>query len=148
MQHRQAYSGELKSRKNSFNCAKFTNDLFSSPISSKIDYAPLEGLELADPWDEDNGSCINVLVGSDFYWNIVTDDIIRGESGPTAIRSKLGWLLSGPVEGCQSNSGKTVANVIIAGEADNILAVNDQDAMTNSVRQFWETDPLEFSIQH
>ena len=35
-------------------------------------------------------------MGTDFYWDLVGDHISRGD-GPTALSSKLGYLLSGPV---------------------------------------------------
>ena len=34
-------------------------------------------------------------MGADFYWDLVGDHIIRGDE-PTAMSSKLGYLLSGP----------------------------------------------------
>ena len=77
------------------------------PPAIDVDYPHLEGLELADPLDEDNESRIDILIGSDFYWNIVTGDIIRGGSGPIAVRSKLGWLLTGPSEGYVSSDDKS-----------------------------------------
>ena len=39
---------------------------------------------------------IKLLIGADNYWKIVQDDIIRG-AGPTAVESKLGYLLSSPL---------------------------------------------------
>ena len=39
---------------------------------------------------------ISLLIGADHYWDIVQDHIIRG-NGPTAMQSKLGYLLSGRV---------------------------------------------------
>ena len=39
-----------------------------------------------------NDDSIDVLVGADHYWDLVTGDVV------TAIDSKLGWLLSGPAE--------------------------------------------------
>jgi hypothetical protein len=76
------------------------------PPAVDVDYPHLEGLELADPLDEDNESRIDILIGSEFYWNIVTGDIIRGGSCPIAVRSKLGWLLTGPSEGYVSSDDK------------------------------------------
>ena len=38
---------------------------------------------------------IVLLIGADYYWQIIGDQIIRG-SGSTAVASKLGYLLSGP----------------------------------------------------
>ena len=37
-----------------------------------------------------------MLIGADFYWQVVEDKIICG-NGPTAVQSKLGYLLSGPI---------------------------------------------------
>ena len=34
------------------------------------------------------------MIGADFYWQFIQDRIIRGE-GPTAVESRLGYLLSG-----------------------------------------------------
>jgi len=35
-----------------------------------------------------------LLIGADHYWDVVEDKIVRGK-GPTAMQSKLGYLLSG-----------------------------------------------------
>jgi len=51
---------------------------------------------LADGDSHDTKKFIDVLVGSDYYWNIVTGDTVVGDKGPVALGSKLGWLLSGP----------------------------------------------------
>ena len=40
---------------------------------------------------------ITVLIGADYYWQFIEDKIIRGD-GPTAVKSKLGYLLSGPLK--------------------------------------------------
>ncbi len=72
-----------------------------APLSSKVnvgEYSHLDGLDLADfdSGDEGNNSdSIDILVGADHYWDIVTGDVIHGRNGPTAVNSKLGWLLSG-----------------------------------------------------
>ena len=31
------------------------------------------------------------------YWQLVTGRVVLGEHGPTAIQTKLGWVLSGPL---------------------------------------------------
>ena len=56
----------------------------------------LKGLPLAHPVTTDENFRISLLIGVDHYWDIIEDDIIRGD-GPTAVRSKLGYLLSGPL---------------------------------------------------
>lgn len=69
-----------------------------SPLPSIVNAADdvhLEGLELADNFD--NTESIDVLIGSDYYWDFVSGDSIKGDQGPTAVNSKFGWLLSGPM---------------------------------------------------
>ena len=39
---------------------------------------------------------VSLLIRADYYWSIVEDKIIRG-NGPTAMKYKLGYLLSGPL---------------------------------------------------
>ena len=40
----------------------------------------------------------DVLIGSDCYWQLVTGKVVRGDSGPVALQTRLGWVLIGPVE--------------------------------------------------
>jgi hypothetical protein len=61
------------------------------------DFPHLDGLELADEFEHDRNEAIDVLIGSDYYWQIVIAEMQKGESGPVAVSSKLGWLLSGPL---------------------------------------------------
>ena len=60
-------------------------------------------LKLAHPITSDKNFTISLLIGTDHYWSFVEDHIIRGK-GPTAQRSKLGYLLSGPLPGVLSES--------------------------------------------
>ena len=68
-----------------------------SPITSRIDvgdYPHLQGLALADS-TKASSTCIDILVGAGHYYDSVIGEIVKGASGPVAISSKLGWLLSG-----------------------------------------------------
>ena len=56
----------------------------------------LQGLTLAHPVMDIKDFEISLLIGADYYWSVMEDTIIRGD-GPTAMKSKLGFLLSGPV---------------------------------------------------
>lgn len=70
-----------------------------SSLQSKVDiskFPQLETLQLANEFNNGNNDLIDVLFGSDHYWNIAHGETIRCKSGPTAISSKLGWLLSSP----------------------------------------------------
>ena len=64
--------------------------------SSKLQNLPyLRDLILAHPiMKRDIQLDIPLLIGVDYYRKIVEDNIVRGD-GPTAVQSKLGYLLSG-----------------------------------------------------
>lgn len=69
-----------------------------------VNFSHFERLELVDDWKNTRGS-IDLLIESDYYWAILNGEILKGKNarGPTAIRSKLGWLLSDPMDGTVSN---------------------------------------------
>ena len=72
--------------------------LAAQPITLCVaNYSHLAQLELADSSDGKGAMDINMLIGADYYWELTTGRISRGESGPVAIHTKLGWVLSGPV---------------------------------------------------
>ena len=45
----------------------------------------LRGLQLAHPVTHEEKFNISLLVGADYYWSIVQDDVVRG-NGPTAVK--------------------------------------------------------------
>ena len=72
----------------------------ATPLQNTItfgvaDLPHLQKLPLAHPISADKEFNISLLVGADHYWDIVEDVIVRG-NGPTAVESKVGYLLSGP----------------------------------------------------
>lgn len=56
----------------------------------------LNGFKLAHPVSRDEDFEVSILIGADYFWDIVEDKVIRGP-GPTAVKSKVGYLLSGPM---------------------------------------------------
>ena len=80
----------------------------ATPINTPLEVNALQlpylrGLTLAHPITAAENFEILLLVGADFYWELVGDHIIRGE-GPTAMSSKLGYLLSGPLSAPSNSS--------------------------------------------
>ena len=62
-----------------------------------IDKLPyLKGLQLAIPMTVGEQFEVTLLIGADHYWQVVEDHIVRGPD-PTAMKSRLGYLLSGPL---------------------------------------------------
>ena len=120
-----------------------------SPMSVRVDidrYTHLQGLELADCLiasesnHDHSGDTIDVLIGSDYYWEFVTNEIIHGEKGPVAVNSKFGWLIFGPVKGIGSND--VITDLIIEGSSADVTSLDSDDLLTNSLKQFWETESI------
>ncbi|CAB4006506.1 Hypothetical predicted protein, partial [Paramuricea clavata] len=65
---------------------------------SRHNYPHLHDLVLADDSMGELDSEVDILIGCDKYWDIVTGEIRKGTNGPTAINTNLGWVLSGPEE--------------------------------------------------
>ena len=112
-----------------------------SPLPTRVDassYPHLQGLQLADCSDSQDS--IDVLIESDHYWDFVTNEIVRGDFGPTAINSKFGWLLSGPTE-FATRFETTVTNLIISGNSNGLFD-HTQDPLVDTLKQFWETESI------
>ena len=67
-------------------------------------HAHLRGLPLADSNPRNLPLDIDILIGADHYWDFLHDKIIRGESGPVAVSSYLGYILSGNIDDGKRNS--------------------------------------------
>ena len=85
-------------------------------------------LRLAHAVTEDDTFRIELLIGADQYWTIVEDETIRGE-GPTAVKSKVGYILSGPVNGERSHSNASVMKVIVSHKTDDV-----------DIEKFWKIE--------
>ncbi|XP_052755355.1 uncharacterized protein LOC128201692 [Galleria mellonella] len=71
----------------------------SSLPSTHIDSATLsipDDICLADP-TFNSPSAIDLLIGADVLWDLLDEGRLRLPSGPYLQKSKLGWLLSGPL---------------------------------------------------
>lgn len=123
-----------------------TFPVICSPLPAKActSYAHLDGLELADK-PCSSGSSIDLLIGSDYYWNFVTGETKRGEEGPIAVNSKLGWLLSRPLNETVDRSYITHSNLIIDSHNSLIFRPSQDDVLANTLKNFWETESIGIS---
>ena len=63
----------------------------------------------------DNRECIDVLIGSDFYWDVVTGERVQGTDGPLTVSNVFGWLQSGPISVTGNGEGYTTTILIVQG---------------------------------
>ena len=135
---------ELKISKdgnNSINIKALTFPVICSKVSSKIEvqrYDHLRFLEFADNVDGENNDTIDILIGSDYYWNFVTGNVIKGKNGPVAVESTLGWIISGVSEELkgQKKDHKINTNLLVETE----IGDHDRDSLsvTRSLLEYRE----------
>ena len=69
-----------------------------SPMQTAVvvDQCPhLKNLDLADEdTDEGCSDSIDILIVTDYYWQVEIGDIVRGDSGPVALNSHFGCTSS------------------------------------------------------
>ena len=83
---------------------------------------------------------IDMLIGSDYYWQLVTGSICRGSSGPVAVHTKLGWVLSGPSslgDHTQCSMNLSVTHVLHSETHSTEYCTLDEQ-----LQSFWELEAL------
>ena len=104
-------------------------------------YGYLQGMKLAD-----NGECsnnIDMLLGADIYWQIVTGRTVRGKGGPVAIETRLGWVLSGPTQAAPCSARTTTSLFLSAASAPIPATCRDpDDALLDEVKRFWDLEAI------
>ena len=69
----------------------------------------LKNLKLASNNPNNKNLCVDILIGSDFAWDICESEIIRGEPGMSiAMKTKFGYVLSGPTSKVKNNEGSSL----------------------------------------
>ena len=71
----------------------YVSRLLVNPLISARRNMNTSGLDLADSSDASSRLKIDILIGSDQYWELTTGRTLRGSSGPIAIDTGLGWDL-------------------------------------------------------
>ena len=99
-------------------------------------YSYLRNLDLADSGKLQR-SGIDILIGSDYYWQVVTGDIVNGNGGPVAMSSIFGWLLSGPVS--HPITGSNFHSLVVIGKDER---ASKNDCVIQILRRFWDNEAI------
>ena len=107
----------------------------------------LNEFDLADPYSTDDEILIKLLIGLGYYWSIVMGEMIRTSPGPAAIASKVGYILSGPIEDRKCSNIATSACATrappITKSMTNAMTIDlKPDEITKSLNKFWDTESL------
>ena len=57
---------------------------------------------------------VDILIGAHYYWSIVNNQVIKAKQRPTALDTKVGWILDGPV----NNPFLSVYNSVLLSHVD------------------------------
>ena len=114
-----------------------------SIVHASVTHAHLRGLKLADYSTGEDDIMVDILVGSDQYWQLVSEKVVRGEDGPTAIQTKLGWVLSGPTNGAVQNDqqqNNLVTTHVLKTATKPVDITNE--SLDGSLQRFWDLKSL------
>ena len=105
-------------------------------------YPHLSKLELADAVEDGDNLDVDVLIGSDHYWKVVSGRVIQAAHGPTALKTKFGWVLSGPAHGL--SNGSHGANLLITHtlRIDAALEQQGDSDLDASLKRLWDLEIL------
>ena len=104
-------------------------------------YEHLKTLDLAD--SNHGNSSIDILIGADFYWSFLTNEIIRGSSdrSPVAIKSKLGYILSGPSDiSINKNQSSVMISHVLKCEVEH---VDSNTILNEHLDRFWTLETFD-----
>ena len=115
-------------------------------------YQHLSGLLLADSIsanENENSLEVDVLIGANYYWHFLTGTIKRGESGPTALQTKVGWVLSGPVQGgfaLNSTQVNFMNTHALRVDTDQFMDEGSENrALERKLAEFWDLEAIGIS---
>ena len=106
------------------------------------DFNHLAGMDLADYSDGHEGLEVDILIGSDQYWELITGETRRGKVGPVAICTKLGWVLSGPTA---SNTTDVPASCLITHSLRIDGMPSKLQQLDNRIKSFWDLESFGIS---
>ena len=108
-------------------------------MHTKENYCRLADLDLADCARKDDRLSVDILIGFDNYWKLVTGEIINGDNGPTSIKTRLGWVLAGLVEGIAGhNSTNLVVKHTMA--VDTHVSQDSDQELDKRLKMFWDLE--------
>ena len=113
-------------------CAPLVNQNSKYYLENYENFRPLK---LADYTNGKTKLDVHVLIGLDYYYAFVTGEVVRNKNGgPTAINSKLGWILSGG-----HNSQNTESNCM---EIHTCRVNTENKLLCEELNKFWQVESI------
>lgn len=122
-----AIAGTFITRLQCFVLPEITSSLPPVSIQSELLQLP-NNIQLADAHFNESQQ-IDILIGADMFWDLLTEGKMRLQNGPFLQNTKLGWIISGLMH---SNNSK----------CDNLIHCNFTQAIDNQLKMFLELEEL------
>ena len=107
-------------------------------VFCRDNFPHLSGLTLADPLDGQEQLEVDILIGSDQYWSLITGETRRGENGPVGVQTKLGWVLSGSVDLPTEDQARTTLVTHTLHIA--CVPLQDVQVLDDCLKSFWDLE--------
>ena len=102
----------------------------------------VKGLQLADTGQHSPESKIDILIGSDCSWKVVTAEVKRdSRSEMVAINTIFGWCLSGPFKN-KNNISESNVSLVSSTHVMRVACENNEDQILNNLNKFWNLDSI------
>ncbi|KAM3967335.1 uncharacterized protein ACR2FA_011675 [Aphomia sociella] len=89
-----------------------------------------DNVQLADPFHNESQN-IDILIGADIFWDLLCEGKIRLPNGPFLQNTKLGWIVSGPIDYSTRNNNN-----------NNTVHCNFTHSFDTQLRRFWELEEV------
>ena len=146
MQECKAVQFSLRGLDNDLNCYRtaFVVPVICAPLQKQAieiayqSYPHLKGMQLAVGPTENSALEMDMLVGSNSYWNIVRRQRKRGNAGPVALNIRLRWVLSDAV-----NQPSTATSLAVNCVSAHTLRIDNSSIGMTSWQGFGSSNLLE-----
>ena len=96
----------------------------------------LKDLQLSETKQQNEITDIDILIGFDFYYSLVSGRIKRGfPSDLVAVESVFGWIICGPTSKAKTNKHTTTTNYIVS----HTMKINTK-TLNSQLTKFWEVE--------
>ena len=93
----------------------------------------INNLQLADDYTQKNDCNINVLIGLNHYYSVVSGRIRRAPEKPIALESMFGWVLVSD----SSNTSSAGKNIICM-----VTSTREENQISQQLKRFWEIEEI------
>ena len=102
----------------------------------------MKGLQLADTGQHSPENIIDILIGSDCYWKVVTGEVKRdSRSEMVSINTMFGWCLSGRFKN-KNNKNESNVSLVSSTHVMRVACQNNEDQILNNSNKFWNLDSI------